>query len=365
MRPISPPPLTEPAREVDVAIVGAGAAGIAAARRCLASGVSVAVLEARDRIGGRAVTVRLGGHPVDLGAHWLHAGDLNPLVRLAKRRGEPIRRAPGAGHIVLNGRFGTRADGMGQARGFDRADRAFGNAARGAHDVSLAEALPPLGRWRSAIAQTMALISGRPLDEVSAQDFPSDEFGDNYFIRGGYGAYLARLARLLPIRLSSPVTSIDWSGAGVVLSTPHGPVRARAAIVTVPTPILNRGAIRFTPGLPAEMSDAIAGFLPGAYEHVVLAWPDSPFQGADRLAKIIGPRSNLGLLTRIDGGPTHYLELDYATVRAAGGADRTARLAREVLSGAFGAASIRNLRVLAVTDWLRDPWCLSAWSVVP
>ncbi len=364
-RPISLPPLTEPAAEVDIAIVGAGAAGIAAARVSREAGASVAVLEARDRVGGRAVTVRLGGHAVDLGAHWLHAGDLNPLVRLGRERNEPLRRAPGGGEIVMGRRFGTRGERDAYGRGFDRADLGFNAAAREPEDVSLAKALPPLGRWRAPIAATMALISGRPLAEVSAKDFPSDEFGDNYFIRGGYGAYLARLAANLPIRLHCPVSAIDWSGPGVSLSTPQGTLRAKAAIVTVPTPLLRAGAIRFEPLLPAGIADAIGGFLPGAYEHVVLEWPDSPFTGADRLSKVLTARRSLGLLTHIDGGPVHYLELDYDTVRAAGGRDRTARLARDFLRSVFGASAIRNLRVLAVTDWLADPWSLSSWSVVP
>jgi hypothetical protein len=109
----------------------------------------------------------------------------------------------------------------------------------------------------------------------------------------------------------------------------------------------------------------MAGFLPGAYEHVVLNWPGAPFAGADRLTKIITPRRSLGLLTNIEGAPVHYLELDYATVAGAGGPDRTARLARDFLMGVFGASAIRDLRVLTVTDWLNDPWSRSAWSVVP
>ncbi len=60
----------------DVIVIGAGAAGIAAARRLIERGLSVAVLEARDRVGGRAVTTRLRGHAIDLGAHWLHAGPI-------------------------------------------------------------------------------------------------------------------------------------------------------------------------------------------------------------------------------------------------------------------------------------------------
>src|SRR5215213_1420427 len=105
MQPIPKPSLVAPpTSDVEVVVIGAGAAGIAAARRLLAAGLSVVVLEARDRVGGRAVTVALKGHPVDLGAHWLHAGPINPLVKLGRARGEPLRRAPQDGHLVIGRR---------------------------------------------------------------------------------------------------------------------------------------------------------------------------------------------------------------------------------------------------------------------
>src|SRR3712207_4966248 len=107
----------------DVVIVGAGSAGIAAARRLLASGLTVAVLEARSRIGGRTVTRRFKGHPLDLGAHWLHAGPINPLVKLGFGRREPLRRAPIDGHFFVRGRPGSRAQRAALDRAFAMADR--------------------------------------------------------------------------------------------------------------------------------------------------------------------------------------------------------------------------------------------------
>ncbi len=365
IEPLSRPRLEAPASHVDVAIVGAGGAGIAAARRCLALGLRVAVLEARDRVGGRAVTASFGGHPVDLGAHWLHAGRLNPLVRLGLGRGEPLRRAPRGSHIVVEGRFGDRQDSDGHARAFDRADRAIASASSRPADTSLAAAMPPLGRWGGPVAATFALVSGRPLAEVSAKDFPSEEFGDNWFVRGGYGSYLARLASGLPIALRCPVHRIDWSGQGVRLDTAQGPVTAGAAIVTAPMGVLAAGAIRFAPELPAALGEAIASFLPATYEHVVLNWPGAPFRRPDRLAKLVSRRGSHGMMTRIDDAPFHYLELDHAAVRAQAGRGPQAlgRLGRDVLARHFGARAIHDLRVLAATDWVGDPWSRGAWAV--
>ncbi len=367
IEPISRPLLQRPLSNVDVAIVGAGAAGIAAARRFVAEGLSVAVLEARDRVGGRAVTAVYGGHPIDLGAHWLHAGALNPLVSLGRARGEPIRRAPAGSHIVVDGRFGGREVRDANGRAFDRVDRAFAAAARAETDSSLAAALPPLGRWRGPTASTFALVSGRPLQEVSVQDFPSAEFGDNHFIRGGYGAYLARLAAGLPIALGCPVERIDWSGRGIVLTTPQGSVAAGAVVVTAPLAVLAAGVVQFSPELPDAPAAAIAAFLPGTYEHVVLNWSDAPFKGADRLAKLVSDRASYGLMTRIDGGPFHYFELDHTSAAALAerGPMARARLVRARLAEQFGSRALARLRVLAVTDWVGDPWSRSAWAVAP
>jgi monoamine oxidase len=363
--PVSRPPLSTPPRHADIAIIGAGAAGIAAARRSLARGLSVAVLEARDRVGGRAVTALLGGRGIDLGAHWLHAGPINPLVALGLARGERLRRAPQNGHVVRHGRSGSRADRVAYGTAFDRADRAFSAGARREEDRAVADVLPPLGRWGRAVAATHALVSGRPLREVSLKDFPSLEYGQNYFVSGGYGAYLARLAVGLPIALGTAVRQVDLTDAGVALRTDVGSVTARAVIVTAPVPVLGAGAIRFEPGLPGEVAAAIDAFLPGVYEHVVLNWPNSPFRGPDRLAKIIGTRADYGLLTNIDGGPIHFLELDYATVRRnRAGRPGLARFARRFLMETFGARAAARLRVMHVTDWLADPWARCSWAVV-
>ena len=368
-RPSSIPRLAPPPANPDVVVIGAGAAGIGAARRLLERGLSVAVLEARDRVGGRAVTVRLRGHAVDLGAHWLHAGSINPLVRLGRARGEPLRRAPQDSHVRVGRRPGRPEEMRASARAFDLADRAMTLAARdGSPDRPAADALPPgLGPWRARVALVHGLVSGRPLGEVSLHDFPSLEYGDNLFIAGGYGAYLARLAYGLPVALSTPVSGVARTGEGVRVETAAGAaVSARAVIVTAPVMVL-REAIRFDPPLPASVRAAIDGFSNGIYEHAVLHWPSSPFRGADRLASLVGGRhAPPGLLTRIDGTPFHYVELDAPSIAATGGdEDAVRRFVRRVLADHVGSRGLRDLSIPLVSQWRRDPWSLGSWAVVP
>ena len=370
LTPIVRPRLAEPPREPDVVVIGAGAAGIGAARRLLAEGLTVAVVEAGTRVGGRAVTVALRGHPIDLGAHWLHAGSINPLVALGTARGEPLRRAPRDGHLVVGRRRGTRGERATFDRAFEVADRAMTLSARTGEDRAAATALPVLGPWRERIATIHGLLSGRPLGEVSLHDFPSMEYGENWFIAGGFGAYIARLAQGLPIRLGAGARRVDWSGRGVAVETEAGTVRARAAVVTVPVMVLQAGGVSFAPALPDPVGKAIAGFTSGTYEHVVLHWPGSPFRRPDRLASVIGGRHKPpGLLTRIDGTPFHYFELDHpsaARLDARGAGEDPARhFAREVLRAHFGARAIADLAIPLVTAWRREPLARGSWAAVP
>lgn len=371
-RPAYRPRLAPLPEAPEVLVIGAGAAGIGAARTLAARGMKVAVLEARDRVGGRALTVALRGHALDLGAHWLHAGPINPLVALGRTRGERLRRAPQESHVWVGNRPGRADEIRANGRAFDRADRAMNRgAAQPGPDRPAASALPPgLGAWGARVAQVHGLVSGRPLSEVSLQDFPSLEYGDNFFLADGYGSYLARLTDGLPVALATPVTRIDWSDGRVRATSAAGiEYAARAVIVTVPMMVLRDGPA-FTPPLPNAVRAAIDGFTTGIYEHAVLHWPSSPFRGRDRLAAIYGGRhAPPGLLTRIDGTPFHYYELDLheaAAIDAAGsGADGVRRHVRAVLAEHFGRARLRDLTIPVVSAWRHDRWSRGSWAVVP
>ena len=340
------PVLADAPGEADVAVIGAGAAGIAAARRLLAAGLTVAVVEARDRIGGRAVTVAVKGHPVDLGAHWLHAGPINPLVALGRSRGENLRRAPVDGHLFVRGRAGRRTERAALDRAFAVADRAMALAARAAEDRPASKALPPMGP-----------LGRRVGGDLRARLGPAPRRGEPARLRqhGICRQPASSPAGSAPIWRGSPT---DCRCASAPRRRPStgparasgsrrraGTVRARAAIVTVPIAVLQGGGIRFTPALPAATEEAVHGFTAGVYEHVVLHWPHSPFRGADRLASLVGTRREPpGLLTRIDGTPFHFFELDQPGAAALDGRDphAPARFARAVLAAHFGPSRARR-----------------------
>jgi len=370
------------AAPLDLIIIGAGPAGIAAGRAAMARGLSIQIVEARHRLGGRVLTRSFAGHAVDLGAHWLHAGPINPVVRLARSEGIRLRRAPQESHLLRDGRQldARRKSAYGAA--FARADGALNAASRlltsasghhgaavvGRTDAPAAAFLPQLGPWRRPVAAISGLVCGRPLELVSAGDYASAEYADNHFAPDGFGAVMARLGRRLPVRLGVRATGIDWSGRGVVVETEAGALSARGCIVTVPPLVLQQGHLSFTPALPPETEAALHGFRAAIYEHVLLRWPGAPWQGRDRIATLTGRRiDGIGLLTCLDGSALHYIELDEpmaCALRQPRGL-RAGLEVRALLASQFGARAIRDLSVLHVSDWAGDALSLGSWSSVP
>jgi hypothetical protein len=132
--------------------------------------------------------------------------------------------------------------------------------------------------------------------------------------------------------------------------------------------VLQQDVIRFAPSLPVEVQAAIHGFTQGVYEHVVLHWPGSPFEGPDRLASLLGARREPpGMLTSIDGTPFHFFELDQPLAASLDRRDAhaPARLVRALLAEQFGHRAIGALRVRHATRWRNDPWSRASWAVVP
>jgi glycine/D-amino acid oxidase-like deaminating enzyme len=243
--------------EVDVVIIGAGAAGIAAARRLIANGRRVAVLEASSRIGGRCITdTQTFGVPFDRGAHWIHIPETNPVLHLGREGFQIDQAARG-----LRLRVGLRNAREGEVEDFlvaqVRSRRAIVDAARGAADVSCAQALPTdLGTWRDPVEFVLGPYGcGKGLAEVSAKDFAKvDEREIDAICRQGYGVLLAKLARGLPIAQSRPAKRIDWR-RGISVETDEGQLTARAVIVTASTNVLSAGRIEFEPELPRPQRD--------------------------------------------------------------------------------------------------------------
>ena len=258
-----------------VIVIGAGCAGLAAARRLREQGVDCVVLEARERVGGRTHSIRLGDASVDVGAAWLQQFADNALAREAQA----------LGLALVETDFGQplAAASDGPLPDIDAAWQALRNGLD--RQLPLAEAveryLADLDAAQAratgfAIDANLVLEACLPLAQLSSDALDEEGVGNgDRFLPGGYGQLIAHLAQGLDIRPGQPVTHIDWSGEQVRVNDERGDF----CICSVPLGVLK--TLRFTPALPAAQQDALAHLGMGRLEKVVLQferrwWPRSP-----------------------------------------------------------------------------------------
>src|SRR6266849_5311514 len=225
------------ASEVDVAVIGAGAAGIAAARRLVeAGGVSVLVLEGRERAGGRAWTVESDAGPLDLGCEWLHSADRNVLAPLAERLGFSInrRRPDWTTRLRYSGETAeAEADWL---REHEAYYWAIHRAAQQPEDAPASSVLEPGGRWNALFEAISTWANAVELECLSVKDHDRyQDSGINWRLREGYGSLFAALAKKLPIAFDAAVSRIEHGGRRIRIETSRGEVSAARVIVAVPT----------------------------------------------------------------------------------------------------------------------------------
>jgi monoamine oxidase len=261
-------------QNIEVAIVGAGAAGIAAARRLRDHGRRVVLVEAMDRPGGRAHSIHIGGLMLDLGCGWLHSAERNPLAALAEAEGAVIDRSPAAWRKQLRNLGFDVADQRAAEQAFIDLEQAL-HANPPSSDVA-GEGIARDHPWRGYLDMVSGALNGAELDRVSAKDLLAyDEHASerNWRLPGGYGTLIAGLAEKLPIAFGTKVAAIDHGGARVAIETDKGRITADAVIVAVPTDILARGDIAFTPGADDHLHAAAC--LPlGRVDKLFLALAD-------------------------------------------------------------------------------------------
>jgi monoamine oxidase len=357
--------------EVDVAIIGAGAAGIAAARKVAAAGRRYALLEASDRIGGRCFTdTATFGVPYDRGAHWLHMPDINPVAKLASRvPGMEVYGAPPGQKLRIGKRNAREGEMEDYLATIVRASRAIQDASRGKTDLSCAAALPKdLGDWKPAVDFVLGPFGcGKNLEEISAIDFArSAERDIDAFCRQGLGALLGKLGGDLTVQLKTPVTRLQPARGFVEMETDRGIVRARAAIVTVSTNLLVAGKIKFIPDLPKRQLDAAAKLSLGSYDHIALELKGNPLQlRNDDLVfeKPDGPRT-AALLANVSGTALALVEVGgkFGAELAKGGEAAMTDFATGWLSELFGTDVKKTVGKTHATRWSTEPYALGAFS---
>jgi monoamine oxidase len=357
-------------READIVVIGAGAAGIAAARRIMAANRKVIVLEATGQIGGRCLTdTTTFDVPFDRGARWIHNPDTNPMIKLARGAGLDVGPAP-LGQKIRIGRRNARAGEVEELLAtLVRANRAIDDASRGRVDVSCASVLPKdLGDWAATVEFLFgANATGKDLKELSAIDkIRAQDRSAALACRQGLGTLIAKLGEGLPISLSTPGIRLSWSGREVTVETQAGKIAARAAIITASSNVLTSGALKFTPDLPKRTLDAASKVSLGSYDHIVLQLPGNPL-GLSRDDVVIEQSKDFKtafMIANMGGSSLCSIDVagSFGRDLSAQGEAAMAAFAVEWLTKLFGSDVAKTVRKSSATRWNAAPFALGAMS---
>ena len=382
-------------RSIDVIVIGAGAAGLAAAAELAPSGRKVLVLEARDRIGGRSWSLEVPGLPVpiELGPEFIH-GRPEATFSLLQRAGMAAVDRTGDGWYTERGKLERVGEIFAEIReaireaGAPRKDVSFEKfLGRDLRQLSPRARAFARRRVEGYDAADPARASARAIvEEWSGEDDASA--ASHYRPLGGYGAMLASLARefdgtAVELNLETVVHSVRWKrGAVEVEGTARGhPFRAaaRRAIITLPLGVLQLppgapGAVRFTPA-PGGKRAALAGLLPSPVIKVSLLFRTAFWEALDRgryadavfFRALAAPFPSfwtalpvrVPLLTAWAGGPR--------AERLSGRTEQDViRQAVKSLESVFGRRARVESRLVAawLHDWQRDPFARGAYSYV-
>jgi monoamine oxidase len=363
--PAAGPPGARP----DVIIVGAGVAGLTAARELAGAGHSVLVLEADRRIGGRALADReTFSVPIDLGAAWLHGIEQNPLTPIVDglgfRRVDTILDGP----IFIGDRRATEEEVKACAATEELLDAALAQVAAAGLDPSVDELLPADAPCRDLVGDNVARFeSGAELAETSAMDGALFDSENDDFVLESIGAFVEAYGKDVPVRLESVVTRIEHGPRGVVVHLATGErFTGRRALVTVSTGVLAAGKIAFDPPLPAWKLEAIAGLPMGVLNKVVMEFRSDIFEatepsswvlwdgpGNDNLAFVIKPLGAPIAVAFYGGSQAIELERDDEAALAK---------ARAVLRQMYGPRVDTELVTSSLTRWGQNPFTLGSYS---
>jgi len=352
-------------RDIEVAVIGGGAAGVAAARRLRAANIPALLIEARPRLGGRAWSFKEpSGHAIDLGCGWLHSADRNPWVAVAERQGQTIDRSKAPWErpsIPIGFPFEEQREfGQAQHRLWERIE-----ATEHAPDRPASELLDPGGRWNNLINAVTTYISGTELGRVSTVDLARyDDTGVNWRVVEGYGTAITTAGGNLDVALDTPVQRIDHSGERLKIETAKGTIMSDRVIVALPSAIIAQTPELFSPALPAK-TEAAAGLPLGLADKLFLSL-DSPeeFEVDSRLVGRTDRAATGTYHMRPFGRPMieGYFAGTLAHELEAAGDGAFFDFALSELTALLGSDFARRVKPIGIHGWASDPFARGSYS---
>lgn len=355
--------------DYDIAVVGAGAAGLAAARTACDAGQRTIVLEAKDRVGGRAYTESASlGVPFDHGCRWLHSASRNPFVDIARGLGYDPTPEQRLRHVLLDDRrWSTDAETADWLAFADRNFTAMEDAGHAGRDVAATDVIEQGAPWSGLFDAWTAMLTSVNLEAVSTLDHARYiDTDENWVVPEGYGTLIARYGAGLPVTLNAPVSRVGWGGKGVSLETPQGTVRAKAVVLAMSTAVLASGLIRFDPALPDWKAEAIAAVPLGNANKVGFSVRRDVFGGPPGRFSIFSSATDEAMNFHVRpcgelvvGG---YVGGRFADALEAAGPAETKALALERLTAIFGTDLKKEITGTCITAWRGDPYIGGGYS---
>jgi monoamine oxidase len=250
-----------------------------------------------------------------------------------------------------------------------RSRRAIADAGKSRIDGPAVRALPAdLGDWRATMEFMLGpFVCGKDLSALSVVDLARMPERDNdAFCRQGYGALIAKLAAGLPMRLSTPVTRVEWDRNGVDVVTSKGSLRSRAVIVTASTNVLAAEKIVFKPELTRRQLDAAAALTLGSYDHIAFDMPRNPLnlQRDDLVFEKSSGQRTAALLANVSGSSLHLIDVggDFGRELSAKGSAAMIEFAQDWMAALFGSSTKKTIKRSYATRWNEEPFVLGAMS---
>jgi monoamine oxidase len=360
----------------DVVIIGAGSAGLSAAKELIKQGISFIVVEASHRIGGRAYSEEIApGVWFDLGCAYLeygpeftnHIDESNPFIDIAKNQGAVVEEYQYDSHYIYNGRPLDDKELKALEVYHKECKDAIRNSVADGEDHAISDLIDLENPYATPYMDMMAVTAPKDLDEASALDFYHnvDDWKTFNTLRG-YGNLVAQWGSDVRVSLNTKVESVDWSGKDVFVKTVKGSIRARCLISTVSNGILAAQSIHFEPRLPDWKIEAIQG-LPMGFENKI---------GVHFTKDVFGPEAGGYYQAWSDEAQGAYIDVNLmstnvVTVFMGGrfsvwmekrGQQATREFAIYRIADIFGNDIRQSVGRCIVTAWATDPWTFGSYA---
>lgn len=369
----------------DVIVIGAGMSGLAAAKDLQSKGKKVILLEAQNAIGGRTVTDRSLGVPLDLGASWIHGVNKNPIAAIASTLNlatsptnyDAIQRYDYDGREItdtedtlLDKNYNMLMAGVRKAQRTAKQDQSLGVTI---NSINATKTYTPFEQ-RAIQYSVNTEIEHEYTADVSVMslkywDQDSAFGGQDVLITQGYDQITSYLASGLDIRLSTIVTEINYAKTTVSVVTSNGTYTAPKVIITTPLGVLKKGVIKFTPSLPSSYTSAISRLGMGLLNKLYLRFPYKFWNNQEQLLGYIGLEKGRWAewydLQHVTNQPIllGFNAASFAATAEAYTDQQTVASAMSVLRTIYGAASPDPLGY-KITRWGKNSWSFGSYSYV-